>query len=107
MLTGLIFDLFFKARIANEKNKIALTKIHNSLKIGSNSEKIIESFKMYQTGELEISTDSVNTSISMPYEFGATDWVLFCKTENGTIKSVKMRTSDGMEHFPKEAPNDK
>ena len=100
--------MFFGTWITNDKNKSAVTRIHQEAKIGGSSEELFQAIRKHQTGELEVFTDKKTyVTVNMPFEFGATDWVLLCKLNSGLIQSLKIRTSDGPMHFPKGAPNDK
>jgi hypothetical protein len=46
-------------------------------------------------------------SVAAPYEFGARNWVLLIEFQGGHVAALRVRTADGIDDHPPEAPPDK
>jgi hypothetical protein len=97
----------FMPHSKNESNRQLLLKIRNEIKVGDVYEKVLQNFwsKKAAVQSLEINVPSAEEwSITMPSEFGATDWRMYIKFEEGKVVGYQIRTSDGGK--PKDAPED-
>jgi len=91
------------------KNKLALISIMNDIKIGDNAVQVKNIYEKYRTEQLKlrkISRENV-WMITMPLEFGASDWVLWVKFDDNKVTSLKIRFSDSKDIKPENAPSDK
>lgn len=100
-------DLFFKNRKTNLVNKTALITIMENIKLGDSRAKVEEVFNRHKTKTLQLKKLESEWLITMPYEFGATDWILWIGFDRDRAKSLKIRLSDSKDMKPKESPSDK
>lgn len=98
----------FRFHGANQSNRDALVTIHSALNPGDSYATVLTTYWKDRTGELRISTESpTEWVVSMPMEFGASDWRLVITFDEATRKvtAIRVRTSDGP--APKDGPRDK
>ena len=97
----------FMPHSKNEVDRQLLLSIRNDIQPGDSYEKVLQTFwaKKSSNSDLGINVYSpLEWSITMRSEFGATDWRMYIKFENGKVVGYKVRTSDGPK--PKDAPED-
>jgi len=81
----------------------------NNLQIGDPKEKVEQIYNKYKSRSLKLEKLDIDNEwfITMPYEFGATDWILWIEFENNKVISLKIRLSDSKDFKPKDSPLDK
>ena len=88
-------DWFFP-HSKNAPNRVALLKIREGIHLGDGYESVLRSYWQHAPCDLRLSAGSSQAwSVSMPYEFGARDWVLIIQFTEGKVSAVRVRTSDG------------
>jgi hypothetical protein len=103
---GVVFwRITFKSHGANEPNRKALMRIHEQARIGMAEEEFRTLFEANKTDELTLARFDDLYDISMPFEVGAKDWRLLASIDNGTIRELRIRTTDGPK--PEGSPEDK
>ena len=96
---------WFYTHGGNASNRAALLKIREQLSVGDGYEKTLKTYWQYASPDLRLYSGSPQMwSISMPSEFGASDWVLYLDFSDGKVSAIRVRTSDGPR--PSAAPND-
>lgn len=103
----IIYGLFLKSRNINLDNKKVLVTIMENIKLGDSGARVEEIFNHHKTDTLQLKKLENEWLITMPYEFGATDWILWLGFENNKVTSLKIRLSDSKDMKPKESPPDK
>ncbi len=85
-----------------------ITNLYNDLKIGMEKEKVEEVINVHKWPPENLYCESSFLVLNSPLEMGARNWVLrieFDKKEK--VIGIKIRTSDGPDYKPSEAPGDK
>jgi hypothetical protein len=89
----------------NTPNRAALLEIREGIHIGDGYESALRSYWQHAAKDLNLYADSPKTwAVSMPFEIGATDWVLYVDFSDGKVSAMRVRTSNGPP--PNEAPAD-
>jgi hypothetical protein len=97
---------FFTTRGSNAPNRTALVAVRDAVKIGASYSDVLAAYWRLKTSDLRLhADDSARWLIRMPYEFGASDWVLRIDFQDGRVAAVRVRTSDGP--APRDGPSDK
>ncbi|MBI4731981.1 MAG: hypothetical protein HY781_07625 [Chloroflexi bacterium] len=106
LFTGYMLSDFYYRKIRNIKNKEALKKIQHHLGVGDDSNKVKKIYNLYNTGKLELVTESEQIwRIMMPFEWGANDWILWIEFEDNKIIALKIRLSDSVYCRPDDSPD--
>jgi hypothetical protein len=96
----------FQPHAANAANREALVRIYSRISVGAPHEVVLQEYWSNRTSDLRLRADSSERwAVSMPSEFGASDWLLIVEFSAGKVRAVRVRTSDGPR--PREAPPDK
>jgi hypothetical protein len=102
------FNVLFGNRLRNRGSREALALIMNTLSPGDSQERVREVFASHRTYRLRLRERSEDYwEMTMPLEFGATDWCLLVDFDEGKVSAIRMRTSDGIHRRPEAAPDDK
>lgn len=97
----------FMTHSKNEFNRKSLVSIRNDLHLGDDYKKVLENFWSKENDDTDLNISVFSSErwlISMPAEFGATDWRMYVEFEEGKVIGYRIRTSDGPK--PKDAPED-
>ena len=97
------FEILFGARIRNSESKDALRQTHKEISIGNSRELVSSVYERNKTDRTIIKKDIFIDTwvIRMPFEFGATDPILYVQFgADGSVSGVAMRTSDGIDLDP-------
>jgi hypothetical protein len=98
-------DVFFR-HSANAGNRDAVLRVHSALPIGADYGAVLKHYWSHRTQNLRLYVDTADLwVISMPSEFGASDWTLIVRFRDGKVTAVRVRTSDGPR--PTDGPPDK
>ncbi len=106
----LVWHMLFEASINNRLSKEAVAKMHNEIALADSVERVTSIYEKTKTFRNTIRTDVFKNTwvIGMPFEFGASDWILYIQYDmQNKVSSVAMRTSDGMHSKPANSPKDK
>ena len=96
----------FHSQKSNEPNRTALLGIYDAVALGSSYDDVLKAYWQHRTRSLGLSAERpTDWSISMPLEFGATDWRLHIEFRDDKVSALRVRTSDGPP--PNGAPSDK
>ena len=96
---------WFRTHHQNACNRAALLKIREDLRLGDGYEMVLRRYWQHASDDLTLySGNPRGWSVSMPLEFGATDWALLLEFTNGKLSAIKIRTADGP--YPPDAPAD-
>ena len=109
-IVGVVVEMLFGARYLNTSSKEALRRMHEELNVGFSKDEVLSVYERNKTARTKFVTDSWKDTwdISMPFEFGATDWVLYVQFDcSAKVTSLVMRTSDGIHNRPRSSPQDK
>lgn len=104
------WSAFFKSRMLNSSSKTAFAEIHRRIQLGDSAAGVQAVVNELKTGGIALRTNVFldTWEVSMPWEFGATDWALFIQYgPEQTVSAVALRTSDGLHSKPKNSPSDK
>ncbi|MEK6283788.1 MAG: hypothetical protein AABN95_25815 [Acidobacteriota bacterium] len=89
----------------NASNRAALLKIREKISVGDGYEQVLKIYWQDASPDLRLNSGSPKVwSISMPWEVGAGDWVLYLDFSDDKVSAIKVRTSDGPR--PGKAPDD-
>jgi len=96
----------FHSHESNEPNRAALLRVRGAIDIGASHGEVLAAYWQHRVDQLRLSADSyAEWSISMPLEFGTSDWKLRIEFQDGKVSAVRVRTSDGPS--PSDGPTDK
>ena len=96
----------FPSHESNKQNREALIRIFNKLDLGNTEQSVRNIYNEHKTNDLGLSTDDRGEwCISMPYEFGSTDWRIYLTFEKSHLTKAMIRTMDGPK--PNGSPDDK
>lgn len=100
------FTEVFRTHKSNEPHRAALVQIQDAVALGASHADVLAAYWRHRTDSLRLFADRpTDWVISMPLEFGASDWKLLIEFENGRVTTVRVRTADGPP--PKDGPKDK
>ena len=103
---GFWFMEVFHTRKSNEPNRTALLLIRDAIGIGASHTEALTAYWQHRTGDLRLFADRpTDWIITMPLEFGASDWKLLIEFQDGRVAAVRVRMTDGPP--PKDGPQDK
>jgi hypothetical protein len=103
---GFWFTEVFHTRKSNEPNRTALLQIRETIAIGASHTETLTAYWRHRTDDLKLFADRpTDWIITMPLEFGASDWKLLIEFQDGRVAAVRVRMSDGPP--PKGGPQDK
>lgn len=89
----------------NAPNRAAILKMREELRVGDGYEKALRIYWQHAPKDLRLDSGSPETwTVSMPFEIGASDWVLYLDFSDSKISAIRVRTSDGPR--PSAAPED-
>jgi hypothetical protein len=98
-------DVFHSSQ-QNASHRAALVRIHEAVSVGSSHSDVLSAYWQSRTDSLRLIADTPSEwVITMPLEFGATDWKLVIDFQNDKVSAVRVRTSDGPP--PAAGPQDK
>jgi len=89
----------------NKDNREAMLEIFEKSNVGMGFDEFLRIYVDNKSYYLKINKDEDEYRISMPLEFGASDWVLIANTKDNKITELKIRTLDGPK--PSKSPKDK
>ena len=98
---------FFISHYKNSKNREALLKVQERIKVGDEYKKVLQIYWENDTEQTDLSLNAESQkswAISMKPEILSTDWRIYIKFQDGKVTGYKIRTSDGP--HPKDAPED-
>jgi hypothetical protein len=110
MLAGYVWSIFgsgdwIYTHWRNAPNRAALLKIRGKLQVGDSYEKTLRAYWRNASCDLRLNAESAETwSVVMPFEIGASDWVMYVDFSDGKVSSIRVRTSDGP--TPGDGPED-
>jgi hypothetical protein len=103
---GFWFTEVFHTRKSNEPHRAALLQIRDAVSVGASHGEVLAAYWQHRTDSLRLFADRpADWIITMPLEFGASDWKLLIEFQDDRVSAVRVRTSDGPP--PKDGPNDK
>lgn len=106
IITIFSFATVFVKHGSNESDQQAIVKLHGEITPGDTREQVLRHYYALRTDNLRMSCDRpAEWIISMPLEFGASDWSLRLEFDQDRVSAVRMRTSDGPK--PNASPDDK
>lgn len=103
VIAYICYEIFFGASVNNAQSKDALRRIHQEISIGASPTDVALIYERNKTERTQLRTDIFERTweIRMPFEFGATDPILYIQfNSDGGVSAVAMRTSDGIHHEP-------
>lgn len=93
---GFWFTEVFHTHKSNEPNRAALLQIQAAIPIGASRDEVLTSYWRHRTDSLKLFADRpTDWIITMPQEFGASDWKLLVEFQDGKVKTLRVRKSDG------------
>jgi hypothetical protein len=103
---GFWFTEVFRTHKSNEPQRTALLQIRDGVAVGASHADVLAAYWQHRTDSLRLFADrSADWVITMPLEFGASDWKLLIEFQDGRVAAVRVRTADGPP--PKDGPKDK
>ena len=111
VLVGIIWMFFFSGHpfhspSSNAPNRAALKQIYETIQVGDSPATVRTTFERYASPTLSLHADrDSDWFVTMPTEWGASDWNLSVDFLDGKVASVKIRTADGPP--PSNGPPDK
>ncbi|MBE0702133.1 MAG: hypothetical protein IH582_03025 [Afipia sp.] len=98
-------DVFHSSR-RNAPNRAALRQVYEAVSVGASHSEVLSAYWQHRSDSLRLFADRpTGWVITMPQEFGASDWELLIEFQDGRVSAVRVRTSDGPP--PKDGPKDK
>jgi hypothetical protein len=110
IIAWIAIEMFFGAGLRNAPSKDALRRIHHDIYIGLSQNDVLAIYERNKTDRTRLRTNIFEDTweISMPFEFGATDPILYIQFDStDKVMAIAMRSSDGIYWRPAEAPVDK
>jgi hypothetical protein len=96
----------FRRHSDNAANRQAILQIHSGVAVGADRETVLQAFWSSRTHDLRLDVDNPDRwLVSMPGEFGASDWTLIVEFHVGKVSALRVRTADGPR--PQNGPADK
>jgi len=90
------FTEVFRTHKSNEPQRAALLQIRDAVAIGASYADVLAAYWEHRTDSLRVFADRPDSwLITMPLEFGASDWKLLIEFHEGRVSAVRVRTSDG------------
>ena len=105
-----MWSTFFESRMLNSSSKTALVEMHSRIQLGDSEAAVRSAINELKTERTVVRTNLFldTWEVSMPFELGGTDRALFVQYDpDQTVSAVVLRTSDGINLRPKNAPPDK
>lgn len=98
-------DVFYSSR-RNVPNRAALRQVYEAVPVGASHAEVLAAYWQHRSDDLRLFADRpTKWVITMPLEFGASDWKLSLEFQEGRVSAIRVRTSDGPP--PKDGPKDK
>jgi len=98
-------DNFYR-HSANAVNREAVLRVHGALRVDADRADVLQQYWSHRTQDLRLHVDTpARWVVSMPSEFGASDWTLIVEFRDGKVSAIRVRTADGPR--PPEGPPDK
>jgi hypothetical protein len=95
-IKGFWFTEVFRTHKSNEPHRTALLQIQDSIALGALHADVLAAYWEHRTDSLRLFADrSTDWVITMPLEFGATNWKLLIDFLDGRVSALRIRTSDG------------
>ena len=110
ILAWLGVETLFGARFRNEPSKDSLRRIYREINIGLSRDAALSVYEQNKTDRTRLRTNIFKDTwdIGMPFEFGATDPILYVQFDSAAkVSAVAMRTSDGIHLQPPSGFQDK
>jgi len=96
---------WFYTHSRNAPNRAAILKIRDGIRVGDDYEGVLRIYWQHATTDLRIDSGSSKLwAVSMPFEMGATNWVLYLDFRDEKVSAIRVRTSDGPR--PSAGPDD-
>lgn len=96
----------FRTHQSNQPQRAAILQIRDAVALDSTYSEVLAAYWEHRTDSLRLFADcATNWVITVPFEFGASDWNLRIEFQGGKVSAVRVRTSDGPP--PKNGPPDK
>jgi hypothetical protein len=103
---GFLFTEVFHTHKSNELHRAALLQIRDAVSIDASYAEDLAAYWQHRTDSLRLFADRpAEWVITVPMEFGASDWRLVVEFHDGRVSAVRVRTSNGPP--PKDGPKDK
>ena len=103
---GFWFTEVFRTHKSNAPHRIALLQIQDTVALGASHADVLAAYWQHRTDSLRLFADRPAAwVITMPLEFGASDWKLLIEFQDGRVTAVRVRTAEGPP--PKDGPKDK
>jgi hypothetical protein len=98
-------EVFHSSR-RNAPNRAALRQVYEAVPVGALYAEVLAAYWQHRSDDLRLFADRpTEWAITMPVEFGASDWKLSLEFQEGRVSAIRIRTSDGPP--PKDGPKDK
>lgn len=105
-----VWHVGFESHFKNTSSKQAFARLHEELRLGDTQARVIELYNQFQTGRTKLRQEVIPHvwTIEMPWEFGASDWVIYLEFDDAErLSAAVVRTSDGIFRRPRNSPEDK
>ena len=107
LISGIFYFLcihgFLFANAANSQ----LLAIYEVAEVGGSLHELDEKVATLPQSWITASPSQDSRTFSAPLQFGASEWILRIKAEDGLITCVRIHTSDSIRYHPQSAPPDK
>ena len=103
IIAWIAVEMFFGASLRNATSKDALRRIHRNINLGLSKNDVLAIYERNKTDRTRLRTNTFQETwdISMPFEFGASDPILYVQFDSAAkVSAVAMRTSDGIHLEP-------
>jgi hypothetical protein len=96
----------FQRHSADAPNRQAILQRYSGVAVGADRETVLEEYWSRRTHDLRLDVDNPDRwLVSMPGEFGASDWTLIVEFHAGKVSALRVRAADGPR--PQDGPTDK
>lgn len=89
------------------RNRHELLELAQQVEIGMPESTARRLFVQPISGHLEYSRGSDILTASMPFEIGAKNWILRVDLRDRVVSGIRIRTADGVDDHPGDAPPDR
>ncbi|QDT25084.1 hypothetical protein Enr10x_03780 [Gimesia panareensis] len=107
LFLGVIYFLFFHGFVFANAANSQLLAIYEVAEVGGTLHELDEKVASLPQTWITASSHEDSRIFSAPLQFGASEWILSIKAEEGLITCVRIHTADSIRFHPEAAPPDK
>jgi hypothetical protein len=108
VILAIVWDPFVGAFLSRGRNRGEVRALYDAIHPGMNRAEAERETTSGRYPHLTFFNDTdQGWVVTTPYEFGATNWMLLIDVEEDRVTKMRIRTDDGIDDHPVQAPPDK